>query len=140
MMGNERGGSMNALEELRQMADLQECGRAFVEIGQLRDIADRIESEWMELPRDANEKVVDPRKTNERVWRDGMPYGAYQLSLDFRGWNIVNSDGIHTTTDTITIQEDSWGQLFDDVQRVGHMPHNNDGWIARAKALAGESE
>lgn len=49
---------MNALDELRQMADLQERGRAFVEIGQLRDIADRIESEWMELPRDKDGEVI----------------------------------------------------------------------------------
>ena len=45
---------MNALDELREIADLQERGLAFVEIGQLRQIADRIENEYMELPKDAD--------------------------------------------------------------------------------------
>lgn len=49
---------MNALEELINLADLQEQGLAFIEPGTLRTVVDRIESEWMELPRDMNGEVI----------------------------------------------------------------------------------
>lgn len=52
---------MNALKELRQMADLQDYGLAYATCAKIGEIADRIESEWMELPRDKDREVIHLR-------------------------------------------------------------------------------
>lgn len=86
---------MNALDELREIADLQERGLAFVEIGQLRQIADRIEAEYMELPCDKNGEVIHVGDT---------------VSSGFETWEVA---GIADDGDLVTEVDYALGLMSD---------------------------
>ena len=132
---------MNVLEELHQMADLQECGRAFIEIGQLREIADRIESEWMELPRDKDGEVIHVGDIMRD--RDGNEIAVDKVCSG--GFFVGTRNGCFLIADGFThVNPDTWLQVKVDALKLDDMVNHGISTSAqyvsiveRCKALAG---
>jgi hypothetical protein len=132
---------MNVLEELHQMADLQECGRAFIEIGQLREIADRIESEWMELPRDKDGEVIHVGDIMRD--RDGNEIAVDKVCSG--GFFVGTRNGCFLIADGFThVNPDTWLQVKVDALKLDDMVNHgisisaqHVSIVERCKALAG---
>lgn len=101
---------MNALEELREMERLQDSHISITNSPKLSDIADRIENEYMELPRDKNGEVIHVGD----ILKSANPYGRiasgskvdmisvrdtrYSITLD--GFTLYPESLIHDKPDT----------------------------------------
>ena len=124
---------MNVLEELHQMADLQECGRAFIEIGQLREIADRIEAEWMELPRDKDGEVIHVGDIMRD--RDGNEIAVDKVCSG--GFFVGTRNGCFLIADGFThVNPDTWERIEADAEQW----YAADYWHAREKQTNNDVE
>jgi hypothetical protein len=128
---------MNAIDELRQMADLQECGKAFVEIGQLRYLSDRIEQEYMELPRDKDGEIIhvgDMLVPAEKTTQNMV--GSLFIVAAVSSMSLYDANGRCANPEwTEHRKPDTWERIEADADT----PEERD-LVRRCRALAGDGE
>lgn len=131
---------MNALDELREMADLQERGLAFVEIGQLRQIADRIEAEYMELPRDKDGEIIhvgDMLVPAEKTTQNMV--GSLFIVSAVSSMSLYDANGRCANPEwTEHSKPDTWERIEADAWEAGSGVGNRAiDFVRRCKKLAG---
>ena len=91
---------MKISDELRRWCDDAYSGRKIRTTKDLYDLADRIDREMVELPRDANDEPILPGDT---VWGciSGMEMAVRQLRLTDR-WTISTNAGLTPKASAVT--------------------------------------
>lgn len=100
-------------DEIRELIDDEDLYPR--QIAGLRRIADRIDSEMVELPRDANDEPILPGDT---VWGciSGMEMTVHELRLADR-WAILTDAGFIDKASSVThVKPDSWERIADELE------------------------
>ena len=89
----------------------------------LMSIADRIEAEMVELPRDRDGV---PIHVGDTVYgcRSGMKMTISDLRMTANGWSISTSRGYLTDAEVTHTRPDSWERIADDIETV--VPINDE--------------
>ncbi|MDY5003926.1 MAG: hypothetical protein SO057_07280 [Atopobiaceae bacterium] len=89
--------------------------KAGYDIDELRALADRIDSEMVELPKDADGK---PIHVGDTVYgcRSGMKMTISELRMTANGWSISTSRGYLTDAEVTHAQPDSWERIAKDLE------------------------
>ena len=89
-----------------------------------RDLADRIDAEMVELPKDAD---GEPIHVGDTVYgcRSGMKMIISELRMTANGWSISTSRGYLTDAEVTHTRPDSWERIAYDIETV--VPIDDEG-------------
>ena len=130
---------MRISDEIRELAG--EAGIYSNACGKLRELADRIDEETVELPKDADGV---PFHVGDTVYYCNSGFQLEVLSLLFDGqWHITtNSAHVHGTSLVTHERPDSFERIADDIEATKEdviIDHATlDGWANRIRRLAKE--
>ena len=102
-------------DELKRIADSDiVCGHTWVE---LRDLADRIDSEMVELPQSADGV---PIHVGDTVYgcRSGMKMIISDLRMTTNGWLISTNRGHLTDAEVAHTRPDSWERIANELDEM----------------------
>lgn len=108
-------------EELRGITDTDDCD-------ELRYLADRIDAEMVELPKDADGV---PIHVGDTVYgcRSGMKMTISELRMTMDKWFISTSRGYLTDTTITHVSPDSWERIADELdEMVGSLTKDGYTW------------
>lgn len=106
---------MKISDEIRKWADDAYSGRKIRTTKDLYTLADRIDSELVELPKDADGK---PIHVGDTVYgcRSGMKMAISELRMTTNGWSISTSRGYLTDAEVTHERPDSWERIADELE------------------------
>lgn len=121
---------MKISDEIRnwcEFEDATECG-GFVtkaSFNKILALADRIDSEMVELPRD---KDGVPIHVGDTVYgcRSGMKMTISELRMTANGWSISTSRGYLTDAEVTHTRPDSWEHIAYDIETVVTIDDEDD--------------
>lgn len=92
---------------------------------ELRDLADRIDAEMVELPKDADGA---PIHVGDTVYgcRSGMKMTISELRMKTNGWSISTSSGYLTDAAVTRNRPDSWERIAYDIETVVPIDDESD--------------
>lgn len=126
---------MKISDELREWCDKIDPKREG--FWNLRELADRIDRELVELPKDADGK---PIHVGDTVYgcRSGMKMTISELRMTTNGWSISTSRGYLTDAEVTHAQPDSWERIADELEewREDNRVNGSDEVFYRAGDLA----
>lgn len=106
---------MKISDELRKLADDLDSDDAVCTTADLYDIADLIDDEMVELPKD---KDGEPIHVGDTVYgfRSGMEMTISELRMTDDGWSISTSRGYLTDAEVTHAQHDSWERIANELE------------------------
>lgn len=108
---------MKISDEIRKWCDDAYSGRKIRTTKDLYAIADLIDSEMIELPKD---KDGEPIHVGDTVWgcRSGMKMTISELRMTANGWSIPTSRGYLTDAEVTHAQHDSLERIADELDEL----------------------
>lgn len=104
---------------------------------ELRALADRIDAEMIELPKDADGM---PIHVGDTVYgcRSGMKMAISELRMTANGWLISTSRGYLTDAEVTHAQPDSWKRIADELEEWSedNRVNGDDEIFSRAREIA----
>lgn len=123
--------AMKISDEIRKWCDNADAdGDA---CGELRDLADRIDREMVELPKDMDGVPIHVGDTAYGC-RSGMKMIISELRMTMNGWSISTSSGYLTDAKVTHERPDSWERVAYDLETV--VPIDDDGDMRFRRELA----
>lgn len=116
--------AMKISDELRKWADDLDGDDVLCTIATLYTLADRIDREMVELPKD---KDGEPIHVGDTVYgcRSGMKMAISDLRMTANGWSISTSRGYLTDAEVTHNRPDSWERIAYDIETV--VPIDDEG-------------
>lgn len=117
--------TMKISDEIRRWCDDAYSGRKIRTTKDLYAIADRIDSEMVELPRDMDGL---PIRAGDTVWgcRSGMKMTISELRMTTNGWSISTNSGYLTDAKVTHERPDSLERIADDLDEMVDGPGPTD--------------
>lgn len=103
-------------DEIRKMANSDSVHSRTTRAA-MRDLADRIDTEMVELPRDRDGV---PIHVGDTVYgcRSGMKMTISELRMTANGWSISTSSGYLTDAEVTHKRPDSWEDIADELDEI----------------------
>jgi hypothetical protein len=131
-----KGDGMSTIgDELREWAYAHASDVGKRRLGR---IADRIDSEMVELPVGADGRPIHPEEV--AYCKDGSEFLVRVMRLTDCGWMLLRPcDGeYHSPGDLYHERPDSWERIADEIEEAG--VDGATGWAGRIRALAGKGD